>query len=205
MEDIRKDIVSGKFRKNEKIPAEPELMERYKVGRSTIREAIKTLAISGILRVQQGSGTFVSSKIKNESLNQRLRRADFDELNHVRTLLELEIVNLACIHAVPEDIEHMNSLLVERKKATDSGNFKKAAEADIAFHVHIAQASGNLVLKDLYQNFSRVLQDFFQKREDSIEHFAHTQATHEELSAAIALKDQKLAEQLLKTILQNNY
>ncbi|MDO7744346.1 MAG: GntR family transcriptional regulator, partial [Pedobacter sp.] len=49
---IKNDIAGGRLKKGQKIPAEPELMELYQVGRSTIREAIKTLAISGILKVQ---------------------------------------------------------------------------------------------------------------------------------------------------------
>jgi len=58
---IKEDIANGVYQPGEKIPAEPELMQKYGVGRSTIREAIKTLAISGILKVKQGSGTTVTS------------------------------------------------------------------------------------------------------------------------------------------------
>jgi DNA-binding FadR family transcriptional regulator len=202
---IRKDILAGKLKKGEKIPAEPELMEIYEVGRSTIREAIKTLAISGILRVQQGSGTFVTSKIKDESLTQRLRRADFEEVNTVRSLLEKEIVKMACDNRTGSDLEKLQDLLAQRKKAIEAGNQKKCADTDIAFHISIAKASGNQVLSDLYENFSLVMQDFFLKREESIDHFRRSQEPHEKLAAAIADQDQKSAEQLIKSILQNNY
>lgn len=70
---IRNDIAQGKFKLNEKIPAEPELMQLYGVGRSTIREAIKTLATAGILKVQQGSGTFVNSFVGEQTIEQRLK------------------------------------------------------------------------------------------------------------------------------------
>src|SRR5882757_384726 len=85
---IRNDIAQGKFKLNEKIPAEPELMQLYGVGRSTIREAIKTLATAGILKVQQGSGTFVNSFVSEQTIEQRLKNADFDQINVVRILLE---------------------------------------------------------------------------------------------------------------------
>src|ERR1700712_3868170 len=88
--NIRQDIAQNKYRAGEKIPSEPELMKLYDVGRSTIREAIKTLAMTGILRVQQGSGTFVSISPQKETIDQRLRRADFDQINAVRKLLEDE-------------------------------------------------------------------------------------------------------------------
>lgn len=203
---LKKDIATGKLKKGQKIPSEPELMDFYTVGRSSVREAIKTLAISGILKVQQGSGTFVTSKIKDESLTHRLRRADFEEINTVRTLLEKEIVRLACIHATMEDIEQMQQLLTYRKKAIESKQQKKCAEADIAFHTSLAKASGNGVLTDLYQNFTSVIHDFFEKRDqESITHFADSQQAHEDLADAISRKDQALADHYINSILQNNY
>lgn len=203
---IKNDIASGKLKKGEKIPPEPELMEIYDVGRSTIREAVKTLAMSGILKVQQGFGTIVASKIKEEPLSQRLRRAEFDEINTVRALLEKEIVRLACIHRTEADLEQMMDLLDQRKRSIEAKQQKKCADADINFHISIAKASGNLVLLDLYENFSKVIRDFFRKRDqDDILNFQSTQVSHEELAKAIASKDQRSAEKLITIILDNNY
>ncbi|NQX38144.1 DNA-binding transcriptional regulator, FadR family [Pedobacter steynii] len=203
---IQKDIASGKLKKGEKIPAEPELMALYDVGRSSIREAIKTLAISGILKVQQGSGTFVASKIKDETLSQRLKRADFEEINSVRSLLEKEIVRLACQHRCDQDILMMQEHLQQRRKAIEGNQQKKCAEADIAFHISIAKSSGNHVLSDLYENFSTVMRNFFSLRDaEDIKNFANSQHLHESLAAAIVQKNPQLAEQLVLTILDNNY
>lgn len=203
---LKSDIASGKLKKGTKIPSEPELMERYEVGRSTIREAIKTLAISGILKVQQGSGTFVASKIKEETLAQRLRRADFEEINTVRSLLEKEIVKLACLNRTEEDLAAMQNHLLQRKKAIDTDQQQKCTDADIAFHVSIAKASKNKVLIDLYQNFTSVIRDFFTKRKDqNMAYFSRSHAWHEELATAIVGRDQAAAEQLIKTLLDNNY
>lgn len=203
---IKKDIAAGRLKKNEKIPAEPVLMELYQVGRSTIREAVKTLAISGILKVQQGSGTFVASKIKDETLAQRLRRADFEEINSVRFLLEKEIIRLACKNRTVQDLEEIQLHLEHRKKAITTGQQKKSADADIAFHISIAKASGNIVLSDLYQNFTQVMRNFFSKRdEQEVRNFADSHHLHEALAAAIANRDAELAEQLITNILDNNY
>lgn len=203
---IKNDIAGGRLKKGEKIPSEPELMDLYHVGRSTIREAIKTLAISGILRVQQGSGTFVASKLKDETLNQRLRRADFEEINSVRALLEKEIVKLACINRSQGDIELMNSLLGKRKAAIEANAEKKCTDMDIEFHIAIAKASGNSILADIYQSFTKVIRDFFAKREDqNIAHFSASQHLHEELAQAIERKDEAKARDLIQHILNNNY
>ncbi|QNK61882.1 FadR family transcriptional regulator [Pedobacter sp. PAMC26386] len=203
---LKADIASGKLKKGTKIPSEPELMERYEVGRSTIREAIKTLAISGILKVQQGSGTFVASKIKDETLAQRLRRADFEDINTVRSLLEKEIVKLACLNRTDEDITALKDYLALRKKAIETDQQQKCTDADIAFHVSIAKASKNKVLLDLYQNFTAVIRDFFTKRkEQNMAYFARSHKWHEELAQAIVNRNQEAAKQLIKTLLNNNY
>ena len=203
---IKNDIAGGRLKKGQKIPAEPELMELYQVGRSTIREAIKTLAISGILKVQQGSGTFVTSKIKDETLNQRLRRADFDEINAVRSLLEKELVRLACINRNEQHLLVMEEFLAKRKAAIEANAEKKCTDADIDFHIAIARASGNSVLTDLYQSFTKVMRDFFSKREaQNIARFADSQPKHEALARAIADRDQELAEEITANILNNNY
>ena len=74
---IKKQISEGKLAKGDKLPAEPELMRLFGVGRSTVREAIKMLVNMGYLSVQQGRGTFVENVTEtNELFHQRLKRAD---------------------------------------------------------------------------------------------------------------------------------
>jgi DNA-binding FadR family transcriptional regulator len=202
---IKNDIASGKLKKGEKIPAEPELMELYDVGRSTIREAIKSLAMSGILKVQQGFGTIVASKIKEEPLTQRLRRAEFDEINTVRALFEKEIVRLACSNHSDDDVRQLYHYLEQRQKAIETNQQKKCADADISFHICLARASGNKVLAELYENFSTVIRKFFRKRDqDNIGHFKNSQPLHEELAAAVAANNPLSAAQLLQRILDKN-
>lgn len=203
---IKNDIAQGKFKLNEKIPAEPELMQLYSVGRSSIREAIKTLAISGILKVQQGSGTFVNSFVSAETIEQRLKRADFDQINSVRKLLEGEIVMLAAQNNSAVHIAQIEQNLEKRKLAIQSENRQACVDADIAFHMAIAQASLNNVLADLYESFTLIIRDFFSKREaQGISHFAMSHHLHEQLFKAIKAQKVKQAGQLIQQILDNNY
>src|SRR5689334_9688225 len=87
---LQQQITQGKYKTGEQLPIEPELMKSFGVGRSTIREAIKVLVNSGLLRVQQGLGTFIEGTegIK-EPLSQRLKRADINDLEEVRQILEI--------------------------------------------------------------------------------------------------------------------
>jgi DNA-binding FadR family transcriptional regulator len=202
---IRQDIDQNKYKAGEKIPAEPELMKLYGVGRSTIREAIKTLDMTGILKVQQGSGTFVNVGVQ-ETIDQRLRRADFDEINAVRKLLENETVKLAAKNHNEKDLEEMKQCLENRRLAIRTEQRQACVDADIAFHIAIAEASSNKALADLYQSFTTIIRDFFSKREvRGISHFAMSHHLHEQLFEAIRNKKEKLAQQVLDKIIENNY
>src|SRR5258708_6925945 len=203
---IRHDIDQNKYKAGEKIPAEPELMKLYGVGRSTIREAIKTLAMTGILKVQQGSGTFVNGGLRHETIDQRLRRADFDEINAVRKLLEDETVRLAAKNHTEKDLEEMKQCLENRRLAIRTEQRQVCVDADIAFHMAISRASSNKALADLYEGFTSIIRDFFSKREiRGISHFAMSHHLHEQLFEAIKSKKEKSARQVLDKIIESNY
>jgi len=203
---IRQDILNKKYRAGEKIPTEKELMKIYSVGRSTIREAIKSLAMAGIVSVQQGNGTTVNEESRSQTIDERLKNADFDEINAVRRLLEEEIVKLAVEHHTAEQLQEMEQQLALRKQAIADDDSEQCANADIAFHTAIAKASSNRVLLSLYQHFTQTIRSFFLKRDlQGIGHFAMSHHLHEDLYKAIKGKKRKQALDIIKFILDNNY
>jgi DNA-binding FadR family transcriptional regulator len=205
-QQIRADILSGLYAQGTLIPAEPELMKRYAVGRSTIREAIKALSIAGVLQVKQGRGTTVSSGASAESIDSRLRRADLDEINAVRSLLDREIVTLAVSNRTEQQLKAMKDALDQRRQAIEQEDRAGCMDADIAFHVAIARASANGVLADLYEGFTSIIRDFFDRRDArGIGLFAISHHLHDELYQAIRDQKSKLAQTLMQKILDNNY
>ncbi|MEX6691285.1 FadR/GntR family transcriptional regulator [Danxiaibacter flavus] len=205
--DLQQQISLGKYKEGEKIPAEPELMKTYGVGRSTIREAIKTLASTGILKVRQGSGTYINARPSHsESLDVRLRRSRLKEVNDVRFLLEKEIIRLATSNRTIKDIKTMRKALDDRTAALYKNDYEACADADIRLHTAIASASHNSVLADLYKTFTHTIRDFFNKRGSAdISKFAATHVLHVQLTDAIINKDAKAATLITETLLKNNY
>lgn len=61
-EQLRQQIAEGVYTIGDKLPTEPELMKTFKVGRSSIREAVKLLVNMGVVQVRQGAGTFVAER-----------------------------------------------------------------------------------------------------------------------------------------------
>ncbi len=203
---IRDDISTGTFAPGTLMPPEPELMERYGVGRSTIREAIKALSIAGLLQVRQGRGTTVAQDRPAETIDSKLRRADLDEINAVRSFLDREIVALAVKNRDTAQLQAMKDSLDKRKQAIEREDRAACMDADIAFHVAIARASGNRVLADLYEGFTTIIRDFFSRREErGIGLFAISHHLHEELYNAIKDGKIKQAQAAMQKILDNNY
>lgn len=202
---IQRDIAKGTYKIGEKIPAEPELMTLYQVGRSTVREAVKTLAISGILSVKQGDGTYVNGTMQRETLDERLRRADVAELNSVRVLLEEAIVKQAAVHKTAADLTVIDQWLTRRKNAIDHNQAKECADADIGFHLALATASGNTVLADLYKNFTVVMREYFDKRDSTtVRFYASSHDLHVALFEAIKSGKPRQAVAVVKQIISTN-
>lgn len=201
---LQKDISTGRYKPGDRIPPEPVLMKQFNVGRSTIREAIKTLAANGILKVQQGSGTFVSkSNTVEEPLEYRLRRSERQEVDQVRMLLEKEIVRLAVKHRSNNDIHRIESALQQRQDALAAFHYENCLNADIDFHTAIAEASHNGVLSDLYKTFATVLRNTFARRDASnTARFSRSHLLHEQLLQFIIQQNESKAlltvEQILK-------
>ena len=132
-----------------KLPNEFALGEKFRVGRSTIREAVKLLSSKGIVEVRQGSGTYVVTTVKGLSDPLNLRSVQdknalaFDLVN-VRLLLEPGIAEMAAQNATPEDIERLRRLCERVETKIHEGD--RYIEDDIAFHTCIAESSKNLVV-----------------------------------------------------------
>lgn len=136
----------------EKLPNEFELGEMFRVGRSTIREAVKSLATKGILEVRRGDGTYVKSHCTLTEDPLGLSRLDDKyklalELFDVRIALEPEIAAAAAEHASPENKQQLLALCdaVEHAYLAGEDHIPK----DIEFHTCIARCSQNRVMEML--------------------------------------------------------
>ena len=189
---LQEQISLGQYKINEKLPIEAELMKSFGVGRSSIREAMKLLANSGLLRIQQGVGTFVQEVTgTQEPMDQRLKRASLKDLDEVRQLLELKIAEKAAINRTDDDIVAMKQHLANRMKTANEGLLEECVEADIQFHIAIAEASKNEILADLYKSVSKHLKKEFLKLYPDTEVFKETYIIHEQLLKNIIAKDPK--------------
>lgn len=135
-----------------KLPNEYELAEQYGVGRSTIREAVKSLVSKGVLEVKRGAGTYIKNTVRLDSDPLGLIRFQDKyqlamELFDVRILLEPEIAVMACENASKEEKEELKALCDEVEQLYLSG--KNHIQKDMEFHACIAKCSKNHVIEIL--------------------------------------------------------
>lgn len=178
---LREEIENGQYAVEDRLPTEPELMRSFGVGRSSVREAIRILVNSGYLRVQQGVGTFVERIRGNEPLSNWLGRAHIGDLVEVRELLEPRIAGKAASNRTESDLEAMEEKLKQRKALAESGDIGACIRTDLEFHLAIASACGNDILRDLYKSLSEHVLKWFIATYKDTEIFKGTQGAHEEL------------------------
>ncbi len=187
---LQQQICSGQLKEGDKLPSEPALMKQFGVGRSSIREAIKILANTGLVRVKQGSGTFV--QIQNGTPTpwyQRLQSSNSTDLNEVRQLLEFKIVEKAALNRTEYDIQILTEYLKKRKEAAEKSLVAECIEADIQFHLAIADSCKNEILTDLYKNIAAQIKKSFRQAYTNTEIFILKHSLHEDLLKSIIDKD----------------
>ena len=173
-----------------KLPNEFALGEKFRVGRSTIREAVKLLSSKGIVEVRQGSGTYVVTTVKGLSDPLNLRSVQdknalaFDLVN-VRLLLEPGIAEMAAQNATPEDIERLRRLCERVETKIHEGD--RYIEDDIAFHTCIAESSKNLVVGQLIPVIDTAVMMFVNVTHKKL--IDETIMTHRMITEAIANHD----------------
>jgi DNA-binding FadR family transcriptional regulator len=187
-------IRDGEFAIGEKLPTEPELMALFGVGRSTVREAIRNLSHTGLVRVQQGLGTFVEKQQSaSESISERFLRAKGLELNEIRQLIELKIAEKAALNRLDSDIVQIRKHLEIRKEMALANIPDQCIQADIHFHLGIAVAAKSEILLDLYKTVANHLQEYFLELYIDTESFIATQHMHESLLQSIVDQDSQKA------------
>lgn len=200
---LQQKISSGEIQHGDKIPTEPELMELFGVGRSTIREAIRVLVHAGLLEKKQGLGTFLkATPIIQEPLSHRLHRAELIEVYEARKMLELEISRLAALRRDENDLEKMRSHLDTRNKALQKDDRELYTKSDIEFHMSIAIACKNGVIIDLFRTFSQTISDAMHKLNKEYSSHDPQSQHHEKLYESIKEKEPELAVKYTLLILE---
>lgn len=141
-------IVSGGFALGSSLPSERELMSTYQVSRTTVREALRVLSAQGLIQVKRGrkGGSFISRPTSNSlvrSLNLFIKGQDirFIDLVNARQAIEPAAAAQAALSRTEHELETLRGLCVECEESF--GHVERFVEANIKWHLAVADASGN--------------------------------------------------------------
>jgi DNA-binding FadR family transcriptional regulator len=155
-------ISGGEHPPGSRLPSEAELAARAEVSRLTLREAVKVLRDKGVVRVEQGRGTFVNPPELWSPLDPELlaSRSALDgaapgmfaaQLLEARTVVELGVARLAARRRAEEDVERMRATVEGMRAGSDSGDIEGYTTADRAFHEALMTAARNPFLTALFE------------------------------------------------------
>lgn len=200
-------IQENEIEVGEKLPNEAELAQQLQVSRSTLREAVRILISRNVLKVRQGSGTYVSEKRGQSSDPFGLafikdKQKMISDLYDMRYILEPEIAALAARHATAEQVERMRDLVKKIEQSFDRGDHQHV-QFDIELHTLISQASGNEAYSYIVPIISRSV-SLFNKSYDDLAAKNFTRKIHREIIAGIAAHDQTAARDAMLVHMANN-
>lgn len=158
---LRRKITTGEWPVGSRIPIEPELAEQTGVGRSTVREAVRSLAAFGMLETVPGVGTFVRARTPVSTLlTEFLADHDLEEVLVYRRSLEIEAAQHAAVHRSEEQLAGLREA-VRRAQEAAPGTAVDSCDHSTnpgAFHLLVVEASGSKLLLDLYLGVMSLLQ-----------------------------------------------
>jgi GntR family transcriptional repressor for pyruvate dehydrogenase complex len=200
VDQIERLIVAGDLKVGDQLPAERELAEQFTVSRTAVREAIKALREKGLVEIRLGRGTFVTngaSGAVRRSLGLLLKdESGFTNLVEVREILEPEIAALAATRVAEENIAAMTEAVEMMETALE--NVEIFVEADLDFHLALAEATQNPVIPALMDSIIELLREQ-RKRTGNVEGgLARGQYHHKKILEAVIQHDPLAARQAMQ-------
>ena len=163
VKQIEESIERGDLKAGHQLPPERELALQFGVSRTAVREAVKALREKGLVEAYPGRGTFITSETSNSirlSFDRMIKSGPREGTLHlveVREILEPEIAALAatrvteeCLNELREAIQIMNGA------KSDPDAF---IEADLDFHLALAEAAANPLILSLIDSIIGVLRE----------------------------------------------
>ena len=194
-------LILKKLQPGDKLPSERELAELLRVSRSSIRDAIRSLELMGMVEPRQGAGTIVrqisSDSLTNPLANVLKHKSELiHELLDFRMMLEPQLAARAATRVSDDEVSEMEEILARQEKKLQNG--ESTIGEDSEFHYAIALASGNSVVLKVLDTLMDLLRD---SRERSLQVEGRPQKSldgHRRILAALKRHDSDAAKTAMR-------
>ncbi len=203
------DMVSARALKpGDQLPPERELAESLGVSRPSVREAIRGLAILGVVQSRQGGGAYIT-KLDGDALLGpiqfflSLEDVNIRELYDARSLIESDVARRAAVHMDAGTLAQLESILLQQKETlTDARAFRLS---DFSFHEAIWGGCGNAFLKRIGETLNVLGLEFRKRASETAGVLAQSFADHRRLLDALQARDPEAAAKAAEVHMQNVY
>lgn len=190
---LKQLMSEGHLKPGDRLPAERILAEKFAVGRTYVRDAIRKLEFYGLLKTSPQSGTYVAhyniqmmEGILNDIIN--FNKDDFSALIEARYYMEINAARLAAQRRTDDDLDAL-------KAAVDAYDAKinareNAVQEDMFIHLKIANAAKNSVMESmLLLLLPDIIRNIIEKKICGDYRSNEAMAEHHEILNAIASQD----------------
>ncbi|NDV00067.1 FadR/GntR family transcriptional regulator [Pseudoroseicyclus tamaricis] len=209
VEALGSEIVDGSYAEGAHLPRDEELMDRFGVSRTVLREAMKTLAAKGMIEARARVGTTVrpaqhwnmfDAEVLRWHLSVEGNDAFFQQLSEMRLSFEPFAAGLAATRAEPERIAGMRAQVSRMAEAEDEMAF---ALADLNFHRTVLEATGNAFFHSVGALIEAALLSALRLSSPAANNRrrADIAARHERIVDAIAARDEEAAREAMRSVI----
>ena len=207
-------ISKGMLGPGDKLPPEQELTAQLEVSRASVREAIGSLSLVGLVVTRHGQGAYITEELSDfidtlAGWSVLVGESDIAKLMEVRQPLEVLAAGLAAERATPDDIATRRQSLIDLENSAD--DIEEQVKADLHFHRLISQASYNPVLHRIMRSLRGLMERSIVETTLAASKFGMTPQTvdvHYEILDAIECGNPELARQATEkhmTLTQNTW
>jgi GntR family transcriptional repressor for pyruvate dehydrogenase complex len=155
-------LLSGAVAPGSRLPSERQLAEAFGVGRSAVREALAALSLIGLIEIRHGDGTYLK-RADSPLLPQMvewgllLGEQHTNDLIEARQRIEVVVAGLAAERRSDADLAALEACLDRMAAQAELREVAAFVDADVEFHLVLAEAAGNSALRDVLNSIQSLL------------------------------------------------
>lgn len=197
----------GMLKPGDRLPPERTLMEQFGVGRSTVREALQSLARMNLIESRPGAGTVVKAAdiatyLRPDIFAVLLGTGTASDMLEAREIIEVAIADLAAQRATAEDLAAIDSVLNRATQALE--RHEPTTDLSIAFHMTLAEAAHNSVVSTFMHSIYELLRVRSRRALELPSFLRWEIESHRELYELIKAKNSAAARQAMRDHLRHS-
>jgi GntR family transcriptional repressor for pyruvate dehydrogenase complex len=167
---VRARLATGHLRPGDRLPSERDLAQQLGVGRNSVREALRALEVSGILRLHKGGagGAFIARPTGDVVVSAmqdmyQLGAVTPEQFTEARIGLTEPVVRLACERWTEDDLQQLEANVEAATRASERGDYVSRARIALEFHQILSRATRNPLLIAMTAGMLQIMERFIDR------------------------------------------